>query len=66
METDTIQNRTVWIQPENVPSPEKVDEPIAESLVDIDGDGLPDVLIGSESWHNALPSVKERNIYKMT
>ncbi|EEB18873.1 hypothetical protein Phum_PHUM537450 [Pediculus humanus corporis] len=56
METDTIQNRTVWIQPENVPSPEKVDEPIAESLVDIDGDGLPDVLIGSESWHNALPS----------
>lgn len=57
METDAVQNRTVWIQPESAPSPDKVEESITESLVDLDADGLPDVLIGSETWHNALPSV---------
>lgn len=56
METDTVQSRTAWMQPETTPA-EKVDEAITESLVDLDGDNLPDVLIGSETWHNALPSV---------
>lgn len=56
METDSIHNRS-WTQPESVPTSEKIEEPISESLVDLDADGLPDVLIGSESWHNALPSV---------
>ncbi|KAK6627605.1 hypothetical protein RUM44_010083 [Polyplax serrata] len=55
METDTVQSRTAWMQPETTPA-EKVDEAITESLVDLDGDNLPDVLIGSETWHNALPS----------
>lgn len=37
--------------------PEKPEEAAAEALVAMDTENLPEVLIGSEPWHNALPSV---------
>lgn len=58
METDAPASDSVWVTPpKNLPSPEKVEEPVSEALVAMDTENLPDVLIGSEAWHNALPSV---------
>lgn len=57
METDAPAGDNVWVTPpKNLPSPEKVEEPVTEALVAMDTENLPDVLIGSEAWHNALPS----------
>lgn len=57
METDAPPADGVWNASAGISSPDKADENVSDGLVGVDSENLPDVFIGSETWHNALPSV---------
>ncbi|KAL0280072.1 UNVERIFIED_CONTAM: hypothetical protein PYX00_001471 [Menopon gallinae] len=56
METDAPPADGIWNASAGISSTDKADDNINDGLVGVDNENLPDVLIGSETWHNALPS----------